>query len=225
MFLVPMTRRSASDLVRSFDRLSTRFRALLRASAQAADDTPRSPALDVRESRPGVHRHARHAGRGQGRREGVHRRSTRQHRSAGAQARGCARTATASSTASARSRSYARRFKVAVGHRSGRVRRQAGKRCADAELAQTRRPVGSADHRQLTADGCGARPAGPCRTPAKPPAAWRAARQLRPATDPSAGAHRTRPRPTFAAVSPRCSRIAAASAIMAPLSVHSASSG
>lgn len=51
MFLVPMTRRS-TPLSRGFDRLlDDSFERFFAPAAQAAaDDTPRSPALDVRES-------------------------------------------------------------------------------------------------------------------------------------------------------------------------------
>ncbi len=53
MFLVPMTRRSA-PLSRGFDRLLDEgFERFFAPVAQAADDTPRSPALDVRESEQG----------------------------------------------------------------------------------------------------------------------------------------------------------------------------
>ena len=112
--------------------------------------------------------------------------------------------------------SYARSFTRGRGGRPGRVGGQAGKRRADADAGQAWRAAAARSHRQLSAAlrsrvAVGFAPvADACR--------------LRPARGPSAAARRRRRRARPAA-RPRCQRMAAASAIIAPLSVHSASSG
>ena len=212
MLFLPVTRRAVRRrLRRRFDSIARRHarpvlarRAVRRrrsADVRAPRDGHRSKAMPptrVTLDVPGADARAA---------EGLGRRQARQHRSPSDRAAGSRRAPEGVRVLPSRTRrDAAMRAPVSAAgrSRSGQLAGQARERRADLD-ARKKVPTGARADHAIEAERAGSR----CL------AAARAA---------SAAARRRRS-PCGAAPMPRCSRIAAASAIIAPLSVHSASSG